>query len=55
MRWRPEEFWSSNVPEAMDAWEGYARAAGLRKRGGSQLTEADVTDLRRMIEEHGNA
>jgi hypothetical protein len=37
----------------MRAWEGYAKSKGIGGQAESSLTEDDVIELRRMIDEHG--
>lgn len=52
--WHPEAFWRATTWDVMRAWEGHARSKGIGLPGESVLTQDDVTELRRMIEEdHG--
>ncbi len=55
LRWSPPDFWASNVWEVVEAWEGYAKSTGIKDNPKSALTEDDVIELRRMIEDDGHA
>jgi hypothetical protein len=54
LRWPPDSFWRATTWDVMRAWHGYARSKGISLHGNTKLTEDDVIELRRMIEEDGN-
>jgi len=51
LHWTPKAFWEASVWDVTDAYEGYAIANGIKKR--INLTNDDITDLRKAIDAHG--
>ena len=49
LHWTPQAFWSASVYDVIDAYDGYALANGIKKK--SSLTDDDITELRKMIDE----
>lgn len=51
LRWKPRDFWRSNVWEMCYAMEGYMLSKGIKKHDKkTSLTSEDVNEIKKAVE-----